>query len=633
MKNGRSTALRQKGRNDGFTVAEFVAASAILFIVLVGVLGAVDFAGASTRMASMRQAAVDLASQQIEQDRNIPWSSLGITYGGGYVGNPAGTVPAVQTTTTLNGTFTINTAITWVLDRSQATPMASYKRLTVTVSWTSPSPGGSVSVVTNVFGQGSAVANAGDVLVTACDVENPSKRTPGCMINLDPSGAGSIMVATTDSDGMALWDSVPIGVATFPTTANPSYLVDATGLGSPSIHTGFQDLGFIYTQVPRTLSVHVRTTALPNAPAGTVVTLKDSVSHAGVGPDVFTATVQGSDGMAYFDPGHGTTLGRPGLWLSNGYSLSASYGAAKSATSTMSLPNGCPIANTGPELTIPDPPTIIVSLKVSSTGAALTGQSMTVTVKDPSGATLSGSGGTYTGSATFPVTTAGTYKVSISGVAGFQDVTDYLVTGINATGIGQPAVVPMPPLFVVFVQDTLDSSGISTASVRVWTGSTYLNSTSGSNPGVTGASGQVAFVIPSDASYNVSATVNGLNYYGTPNPISMTAASPPLTPYVISVTPGTLAVTIGGAGPPTAGTVVALYDYYGNYVTKLTATQSAKTVTFPDLNPGTYWVAACSSTFVIPSTKPGTTSGSVRTLQITSPVAASTTATFSINPP
>lgn len=631
MKTRRSNALCQGRRNDGFTVAEFVAASAILFIVLVGILGAVDFAGASTRMANMRQAGVDLANQQIEQDRNIPWSSLGVTYGSGYVGNPAGIVPAVQTTTTLNGTFTINTSITWVLDRSQTTPMASYKRLTVTVSWTTPSPGGSVSVVTNVFGQGSAVANAGDVLVTACDVENPSKRTPGCMINLDPYGSGSIMVATTDSDGMAVWDSVPVGVATFPTTINPSYLVDATGLGSPSIHTGFQDLGFIYTQVPRTLSVHVKTTALPNAPAGTVVTLKDSVSHAGVGPDVFTATVLGSDGMAYFDPGHGTTLGRPGLWLSTGYSLSAAYGGAKSPTSTMSLPNGCPVANTGPELTIPDPPTIVVSMKVSSTGAALTGKSMTVTVKDPGGATLSGSGGTYTDSATFPVTTAGNYTVTVTGVNGFADST--YTFAANASGVGQACVVPMQPLFVVFVQDTLDSSGISTASVRVWTGSTYLTTTGGQNPGITPASGQVAFVIPSDASYNVSATVNGINYYGTPNPISLTAGSPPLTPYVISVTPGTLAVTVGGVGPPTAGTVIALYDSYGNYVTKLNATQAAPTVTFTDVCPGTYWVAACKSTFVIPPTKPGTTSGTVRTLQITSPVAASTTTTFSITPP
>ena len=62
MNTAHIAAHRSRGRDEGFTVAEFLAAASILLIVLVGVLGAVQFAGASTRQASSRQAAIDVAT-------------------------------------------------------------------------------------------------------------------------------------------------------------------------------------------------------------------------------------------------------------------------------------------------------------------------------------------------------------------------------------------------------------------------------------------------------------------------------------------------------------------------------------------------------------------------------------------
>lgn len=603
MRRERVRSGRRTDSSAGFTVAELVAASAILFVVLVGVLGAVQFAGAGTRMTAMRQTAINIATQQVENDRNLPYGSLGV----GANGNPAGTVPAVQTQTTAQGTFTITTTIRWVLDRASNPPRASYKSVKIVVAWSDPSPGGSVSVSTNVFGQGTN-SNLGDVLAHVQDIEG-GLPVPGVTITMDQFSGANIMASSSD-EGEVLWHDVSLGQATFPSGSSPSYLVDtgALKISGATIHAGFQDVGFIDVQKPRSLAIHVKSDSLPDLP-GATVTLKDTGLH----PATFTAVTDGN-GWAHFD---GTTLGQPGLWLDT-YQVSAALLSSKSDVKTLQLSPGCPIANVGPELTVTNPPSIIVSMVVAGTSTPLSTQPMVVSVTDPSGSTLAGSGQTYTGTATFPTTTTGNYKVTISGVNGFLTTTNYVFAG-TATGVGQSCVVPMTPYFNVFVN--LDTTSSPTPMYRVpvtvanHSTGTEVNSLAGVSPGITASDGTVGFLIPANASYDVEATVNGRTYNGTPNPVPLSVTSPLLTPYEIAIRAGVISVTLKTGF--WSSRYVLIYNSNNDLVTYVKVLKASPKASFT-LPPGMYTVTVGSTSLAVPQTLPAA-SGSYKNYPLTSP--------------
>jgi hypothetical protein len=615
MRRKRAGLSRSAVGSAGFTVAEFVAAAGILFVVLTGVLGAVEYAGASTRVTAVRQDAVAIATQQVEKARNIDFNDLGVYYAGGLMGNPGGTIPAVQTISTTRAQFNVVTTISWNFVTKGSTTSISFKKYKVVVSWTTPTPGGSVSLETNIFGQGVTPANSGVVKVTVADVENPSTKVSACRIRLK---VGTFdQVGTSDENGEAMWGAVPLGsvTASAPYTINPDYLIDTTGINGLSVTTGLNDLGIVYAQVPRKVKVHVRTSSLPSV--GNVnVTLKDTVRN-----EQFVVSTD-ANGDAMFDA---TTISRAGLWFSS-YTVSAVAAGYGVASTSLALSSGGPIV-TYLALTLPDPVLFNISMKSSITGLPITGQAMTVSVKDPSNALLSGSGGSFTDTAVFNLTTTGTYKVTITDVSGYLDTVDYSVV-VLSLGSSVSSEVPMVPLFQVFVKNNTTSGGVTGAKVTMTNASTgvVVNPISGSSPAVTASDGLANYAIPATANFNVVAVVNGVSYTGSPSPVALSVGSPPTSQYVIAVSTGDLTVTVATGSGSTWKRLVGVYDSSNALVASAYANKTDNSPDFLGLYPGMYTVVVGRSTITaMPATLPSASSN-YKVYPLTSPgvVAGST---------
>lgn len=573
MQSVRGTALRSKRHDAGFTVAEFVAAASILLIVLIGVLGAVQFAGASTRMASSRQAAIDLATHQIELARNLPWASVGLKYSDGTIGNPSGSVPAYQRITTTQGTFDVNSSVVWVLDTTRM--RSSYKKMTVTVSWSDPNPGGSVSLETNIFGVGGD-ANTGDVLVTARDADDPTKMVQGVGVTINGQ------YVPTAVDGTAFFGQVAIGTATF-AASSPSYLVDSSGLTLPLIiAAGYQNIGFISCQVPSTAIIKiVGSNGQPLQ--GASVTLTDTDTKH---PSAVTVT-SAADGTCVFS----------GLWenstSSQPYSVSASYNGSAASGTFLVTAGGQTVNQT---LTIVAPSVIVVSVKDSVSGNLITGKSVIIDVTDSStGAHLAGSPSTVTsGTAYFAITKSGNYNVSVTGVAGYPDSPTNLVSATFGTGANNVTITLSPQTQLqITVRNTSGPTGIPNIPVTVLNPSgTAINSSLGVSPGITGSTGLVTFPILASGSHTVSAYVNKLTYYTSPSPITLLTGQSMPYAYNIDIVPGSIKVTSSGYSSGTR--LYAIWDANLNLVTSTSISKNSS-YTFTGLVPGIYTVSAFGS--------------------------------------
>jgi hypothetical protein len=576
----------------GFTVAEFVAAAAILFIILVGVLGAVEYAGASTRMAAMRQSAINVATAQIEKGRNLPWDDIGVTYSNGYAGNPPGTIPANTTVTTSLGTFTIDTDVWWAKDQvTTGVWRAAYKKMRVTVSWTAPTPG-RLAVETAIFGQGDS-GNTGDVQIIAVEADNPSKVVPGVSIIIDPA-SGTTSVAKTDSDGVAFFSGVPLGTAAI-TGSSETWLVDTTGLNAVTISAGYQNLGFVKCQKACTAVVHVRSDSTENL-AGATVRLKDKDR-----PTLAAKTaVTDADGNATFG----------GLWVSlgAGYETTATYGSQTSPVGTFSLSTSGQILNPAATLTVAEPPSITVSKVVASTTTTITGRSWRVRIKNPSGTQMLDTTTTQD-TVTQAITATGTYTVIVTDVSGFSDNAGFPFWA-SASGAGQLCQVPMAPYFLVRtmgVRSGYADVPIANGQVTVTKvgGGPVIKTVAGANPpGITDVNGEIGFSILTEGDYGVAGVVNGITYNGAQTHV--VPATPSATPYDLDITLGHLIVRVKSKTTSGWSRYVGLYDTAGRLVATGQATKAD-----PDVDlwvPGGAYTAvicgASANTLPMPSTLP-----------------------------
>jgi hypothetical protein len=473
----------------------------------------------------MRQGAIDVATAQVEYDRNLPWANIGVYFKNGasnVAGSPGGgAIPATQTVTNARGTYTVTTAVSWAYDSVNSRP--SYKKVTVSVAWSNPTPG-TMAVETAIYMNG-ASTNLGDVQIICRDTDNPTVRLANINVELTDY-SGSVMIGTSASDGTILYSPVATGKATFTAPSflpqGGGYLVDPTSLGTPTIVVGFQNVGFVECQKPCTAVIHVHSSTITNY-QGATVTLKD------LDRSITYTAVTDANGNATFT----------NLWKSKtlGYTATAVGGSSTSPAGTFSLTVGGQ-NYTGLDLALPDPASILVSLKASTTGAAITGKTWNLTLKNPSGTVV----GTYSGTASsylYLSPVAGTYTASVTGVAGFQDNTSFAFTA-NTTGANQACVVPLSPLFLVTVR--CNGSGVASPTVTVTnaTSGTVVASISGTT--TANSSGQISYIIPADGTYNVVAVVNGLSYTGSQ--ATLVAASPPTTSYYLDISPGVLTVSV-----------------------------------------------------------------------------------------
>jgi type II secretory pathway pseudopilin PulG len=248
----------------GFTMAEVVFASAILFVVAVGSVGAFEYVGTSAVVAKEKVAALNLANQKLEEARNLPYDDVGIVRENGTFGDPAGTIPESEAV----DEFTVTTAVSWQVDEDSG--RSTYKNIRITVSWDEPRHG-EVVVSTAVFGK-SYLTNIGDLKI-AVQERDTGEPIHGAQVRVTPNGSGT-RVLWTNTDGEVFFGAVPIGTAGLEVEAT-DWVFDPLELPSLDIVADLLDSVVVYGVQPCSSVVTVldtSSTPIPNA----VVTITDS---------------------------------------------------------------------------------------------------------------------------------------------------------------------------------------------------------------------------------------------------------------------------------------------------------------------------------------------------------------------
>ncbi len=366
---------------------EVAFSAAILFIVAVGVLGALEYASTGTASASVRDKALNIASKQIELAREIPYDSVGVYYTNGTHGDPDGNIltPASVAASGAVTSFRVDTKVSWV--RDPVSGHAKYKAMKVTVSWNRGMLNGSVSLATNIFGR-STIVNAGDILLTLRDFDYPNNPIPDAVVTLVPS-TGSSRVVSTDSNGEAFFGQVPTGNATMTVQAS-GWLVQNAPLSDPGNWVGPVTVSpdavspiTLFAQRPSQAIVTVLHTGTPMQGATVIITRRsDGSQYDGA---QYTGTTV-SNGQALF----------PNLWEGTYDATASASGGYQSMPGTFTIIAGNTTAQT--TISLPGPATIIVRA-VELDGTPIVGASVWVFalpgyIQPPGSPGVTGSDGT-----------------------------------------------------------------------------------------------------------------------------------------------------------------------------------------------------------------------------------------------
>lgn len=208
--------MKRVFRDDsGFTIAELVVASSILFIALMAIMGAVVFSAESVQMQKQKEEATNIANGKVEVARNLPYDSVGIVGG-----SPLGSIPAME----VAGNYTITTAIDWQQDPASGKRMD--KRVSIDVSWSRPRAG-HFALSTAIFGK-SLLSNVGDVEVRARYLKDSQ---PASAVPFSVAGMGD----TTDVKGIAFFGAVPLGTYDIGLTPPSGYVYDVADVKAKNV--------------------------------------------------------------------------------------------------------------------------------------------------------------------------------------------------------------------------------------------------------------------------------------------------------------------------------------------------------------------------------------------------------------
>lgn len=467
--------------SDGFTIAELLMAVAILFVVLMGVLGAVQFAAGATRQASVRQGAIELANRKIEFARDIPYQTLGTT-----TGDPTGVLLPSESITTSVAVYTVTTQVTWQRksDPNLAAQTVLYKKIKVTVAWTSPNPS-SVSIESAIYGRDTN-SLTGDVLVTVADEDQYTQNNVvvpvgSASVMIDPAGAGANRTVLTGSDGTAFFGQIPYGAITTCTITQASYPLFDWYLFNTSQSTtvapSVVNSWIAYVQTPKTLRVRVLGDSSAALASATVTLVNQDSNPA----KVFTGPAAKTDvnGYATFT----------GLWTNRdagGYKIKASYPNTMDNSETVVIQ---PLSTTtnAPDLTLHTPPPLTIVLKSAKTPNPFI-QNATLTF-DHGPQTLGFASTGTTGSVSFKPTVSGWYYFKLSNATGFaipsnstyrESSTGDLGFYVDLYAVNPPdQVVSLNPLFTlnVTVKDAYNGAVIPGLTVNALDSSNNVDGT------------------------------------------------------------------------------------------------------------------------------------------------------------
>ena len=272
------------GNESGFTVVEFMVAAVILFFVATSVMGALAYASTASAGTAMREGALQLANQRMEQSRNTSFTVLGTVNGW-----PQGSIPDEQDV----GDYHVHTLIEYEPPPAGSTSeLSTSKRITITVSWTAVR-GGNVTVESNITGI--LVGNFGDVKVSVVDATTNQKILVASSITVTPLNT-SPKTKTTDSTGAVWWGKMPSGAIRIAGTA-PGYYLDVAPLSAASVLANQLNPWVIKAYKMSTVTVKIqRPSPTLAAVATATVTMKGGLS----GSTTQTGTTDANGYVTFF---------------------------------------------------------------------------------------------------------------------------------------------------------------------------------------------------------------------------------------------------------------------------------------------------------------------------------------------
>ena len=212
-----------------FTLVEVLIGTALLIIMLFALYGAFQFSLKVVTESGAKVTAMSIASEKIEEIRNLPYKDIG-TIGG----IPAGTIPETTTTTRNHITFTIKTTVLYVDDPFDGlapddTLPTDYKRAKVSVSW-SGHWGGTVFLLTDIAPQGvETEAGGGTLRISVLDASGGG--VPQASVHILNSLVSPSIDATyqTDNSGNLLIAGAPTSTEAYQiTVTKDGYSEDRT---------------------------------------------------------------------------------------------------------------------------------------------------------------------------------------------------------------------------------------------------------------------------------------------------------------------------------------------------------------------------------------------------------------------
>jgi hypothetical protein len=370
----------------GFTVIEVLVAGLVLVVGLV--MMSQFFASAMGRVldSDIRSVLHQVAAEEIEQIRGLPYDDVGTT-----TGHPQGTLLAEEERTIQNGTVNmavlVYREIIYWTDPSYTGPYpANYRRVTVIVSAVGQDHLAPVEMTTNVAGG----APGGTLDITVTDIGG--SPVPDALItvtnnNLIPHVNISGTAFRTDSQGRMI-------IPGLTPDATPGYFVSVSksGYNTDSTDTGcvVQD-GLPYTVVKLTID---RLATMVVRVVDTEGTAVEGLNLSIIGPEGFNQTlVSSASGTTFADIRYSTDLDPYVVRLlpGQGYdeqSQSVILAPGSNREVLFTVPVGGPTTTT---TTIPTT-TTTVTVPTSTTTTTLSGWgSLTVrVVRSDTGAALSG---------------------------------------------------------------------------------------------------------------------------------------------------------------------------------------------------------------------------------------------------
>lgn len=218
--------------SNGFTLVETLIALAILAIISVGIFGIFQAVNKSASIYETRTVATNLASEQIELIRNLPYLSVGTTEGW-----PHGNIPSASNPKNINNVnYITHTDVQYVDDPfDELAPNdpynADYKKARVWVTWDKYPCDKPVILVTNIVPKGQeSIENGGTLSITVFN--NAAEPVPQVSIHIENTALSpNININTqTNSQGELVIPALPIDT-------NNNYLIRTTKAGYTSDYT------------------------------------------------------------------------------------------------------------------------------------------------------------------------------------------------------------------------------------------------------------------------------------------------------------------------------------------------------------------------------------------------------------